>query len=260
MLHVGFFGLAGAISASCFTVDYPVTAFRCNPSQSDACPDGYICCSDDAAAMKGTEVAGVLPFFDGRYNGSDTGVPIFAGNNNGLSTKGLCVESGVLAPGQGLSNAPALGCPVPCNPRWGSEDVNKICGPNSLCCQTVEITVNDCVFDSGSQCWRAATGNDVFDTTVQGLNFPPGGGDPWKATTHETHQDPNGSQCTVFAAGNEAARNACFSALTVADQRGFCLQKSVDVMGCPTKRPGYIDACQQLNLQEGRCSSCSCGG
>lgn len=257
MLHVGFFGLAGAISASCFTVDYPVTAFRCNPSQTDACPDGYICCSDDPSAMKGTDVIGILPEFQNRPVGSDGGVPIFAGNNNALSTKGMCVEDGALPPGAGLIEPPALGCPVPCNPRWGDEDTAKVCGPNSICCQTVEITAQDCVFDG---CWRPADGSDVNDPGVQGLNFPPGTGDPWNATTHDTHQDPGGGQCTAFSLGDPDAKNACFSALTVADQRGFCLSvMPPNVLQCPLDVAGYIDACEQLNIQDGLCGSCSCG-
>jgi hypothetical protein len=252
MLHVGFFGLAGAISASCFTVEYPVTAFRCNPSQTDACPEGFQCCSDDASAMKGTDVGlGVLPSYLQRYSGNDTGIPIFSGSNNVLSTSGLCVESGALPPGGGLIDPGAEGCPVPCNPKWGSSEVEKICGVQSLCCQTVEITVNDCVLDSGNSCWRPAKGDDIFDSTVVGLKFP-AGPDPWAGSTHDTHQDAGGNQCAKFSQGQMGAQNACFSALTVADQRGFCLGKSPAVQFCPLAQGGYLDACDQLNLQEGR--------
>lgn len=246
--HLAFFGLAGAISASCFNVEYPVTAFRCNPSQTDACPDGYICCSDDAAAMSGTEV-GVLPSYTGRPGGE--GVPIFSGINNVLSTSGLCVQDGALPQGAGLVDQGAIGCPVPCNPNWGSNDVGLICGAGAICCQTVEITVNDCVLDSGTSCWRPARGSDIFDPTVVGLKFP-AGPDPWAGSTHDTHQDPGGSQCTAFAQGNMAAQNACFNALTVADQRGFCLATSATVQFCPLAQDAYIDACENLNILEGR--------
>jgi hypothetical protein len=250
MVHVGFFGLAGAISASCFQVEYPVTAFRCNPSQTDACPDGYICCSDDAAAMNGTDT-GVLPRFTGRYSdGNETGTPVFAGLNNVLSTKGLCIETGALPAGAGLVDMGAEGCPVPCNPAWGSSDVGKICGAGAICCQTVEITVNDCVLDD--DCWRPATGQDITNNGVSGVKFPAGAGDPWAGSTHDTHQDPGGAQCEKFAAGNPAAKEACFRALTVGTNRGYCLATSPSVQFCPLAQPGYLDACDGRNLQEGR--------
>jgi hypothetical protein len=169
----------------------------------------------------------------------------------------MCVDEAALEGGGGLIDMGAEGCPVPCNPTWGEDDVASICGANSLCCQTVEIQPEDCVFDSGSECWRPANGNDIFDTTVQGLNFQ--GADPWASTTHETHQDPGGKQCTKFSAGVPGAKDACFHALTVADQRGFCLGKGPNVQICPTAVVGYVDACEQLNITDGRCGSCSCG-
>src|SRR5690606_27744513 len=59
---LGVFGLAAAVAAACVNVDSPDVAFRCAPSQGDsACPDGYICCSDDAAALDG--VAAAFPEF-----------------------------------------------------------------------------------------------------------------------------------------------------------------------------------------------------
>ena len=49
-----------------------------------------------------------------------------------------------------------------------------------------------------------------------------------------------------------AAQTACFNALTVANQRGLCLAVSESVQFCPLAQQTYIDACEQLNLQEGR--------
>jgi hypothetical protein len=250
LVLAGASGVAAAVSASCVP-DYPPIAFQCDPTLSDACPERYLCCSDDPAAMDGTDVSGVLPRYGGRYSGTDTGVPIFSGQNNGLSRRGMCIEEGALQPGvNGLIDPGAAGCPVPCNPNWGSEDVGKVCGANTICCQTVEITINDCVL--ADDCWRPAIGDDIFSGVVQGLKFPLGM-DPWGGGTHDTHQDPGGKQCTAFAAGaGSAALDACYTALGVADQRGFCLGISPQVVACPLKQQAYLDACEQLNLQDGR--------
>jgi hypothetical protein len=242
-------GLGGATAAAsvpiaCVHPVYPEVSFRCSPSAGEPfCPDGYLCCSDDPAA-----VSGDLPGYLGRGAGA---TPYFSGANNGFSSTGLCVEDGLLAPGQGLAEPQAAGCPVPCNPRWSASEVAQVCGASSLCCQTVEMGALDCVLDDG--CWRPARGEDIYAPNVAGSWGQ--GPDPWAPVTHETHQDPGGHGCRAFAQGNAAAEQDCFTQLSVADQRGMCLTLSAKVQACPLTDPGYIDPCERLNIQEGR----SCG-
>ena len=51
LAHLALFIGAASVSHAC-SVNYPETAFRCNPAGDDPrCPEGYICCSDDAAAI-----------------------------------------------------------------------------------------------------------------------------------------------------------------------------------------------------------------
>jgi hypothetical protein len=244
-------GSGGA--AECQTADQQVfptpTGFpaACDPSLGNA-PEGFLCCSDDPAA-----VGGVLPRYLGRYADQvETDTPFHAGVNNARSRHGICLQAEWIPPGAGLVDPGAEGCPVPCNPNWGTDEVGKICGAGAICCQTQELQAADCVLDVGLECWRPAVGTDIADNTVSGDNFPPGSGDPWAADTHATHQDPGGNQCDAFAAGDQNLRTDCFFNLNVADQRGLCLALSPSVQFCPLAQPGYIDPCEQRNLDEGR--------
>lgn len=251
------FGLSTLISTSCVTVDYPDIAFRCNPAKdgSDACPDGYMCCSDDPTAFDGMNAAGVLPAYQNSPGGE--GEPIFSGNNNNLSSTGMCIRDGLLAPGTGLVEPNAQNCPVPCNPNWGAGDVAAVCGGQSLCCQTVEIETTDCVFDSGQNCFRPVNGQDIQTADVVRVDDSGAqvGQVGWAPGDHATMQDPGGENCRTFAAGNMTAQTACFRALNVANARGFCLGISAMVTACPLANPAYIDACEELNTANG--FSCS---
>jgi hypothetical protein len=239
----GFVG-AAAVPLACNPPVYPDVAFRCAPNGGlPNCPDGYQCCSDDPAATTGG-----VPGYTGRAPGD---VPLFSGFNNALSSTGMCVEQGILPPGAGLVDAGAEGCPVPCNPSWGSNDVASVCGVGTICCQTVELNDRDCVLQD--DCWRPAKGDDIFSVDVEGSWGM--GPDPWTPSSHATHQDPGGLSCAAFAQGDPDAEADCFRQLNVADQRGFCLAVSPTVQFCPLAQPGYMDACERRNLQEGR----SCG-
>ena len=246
------FGLLAAMSSfSCVSVDYPDIAFRCNPAKDGdaACPEGYICCSDDPAAYSVQDgvAFGVLPAYAGKPSASDpaAGVPMFSADNNSLSSVGMCIRDGLLDAAAGLIEPGGQGCPIPCNPTWGADAVASVCGGQSLCCQTVEVTESDCVQDSSNGCFRPVTGSQ--DIASGATNWGPG--------VHETAQDPGGLNCIEFAKGSsdpESVQNACYRALSVADSRGFCLQQSETVTRCPLTDPSYIDACEQLNLNAGR--------
>lgn len=219
-------GLGATVASSC-TVNYPTVAFRCNPRQSDNCPDTHFCCSDDPAA-----VGGALPAYMGKAisNGDD---PLFSGTNNLLGTSGMCVRTDDIPVGSGLLEPAALNCPIPCNPTWSRDDVDIVCGPTRVCCQTAELEQSDCVSDGGA--FRPATGADIFGGLTQ-----------WKPGQHATHQDPNGEGCATFAGTNDTSNPAfrgCLEQLTVANQRGFCMAAA----GCPTAAETYIDACEALN-------------
>ncbi len=221
-------GLGAVVATSCINVDYPTVAFRCNPRQSDNCPETHVCCSDDPAA-----VGGVLPDFMGKgIGGSD--VAIFAGINNALGTSGMCVRTDDIPPGSGLLEPNVANCPIPCNPTWSTGDIADVCGGSRVCCQTVAIEPKDCVLDGDT--WRPATGADIPDRTN------------WANGLHATHQDPGGTGCMTFAAGGEPALLDCYSQLTVADQRGFCMALQPGQL-CPTEQPGFLDACTQINMQ-----------
>ncbi|HVH97077.1 MAG TPA: hypothetical protein VM869_00120 [Enhygromyxa sp.] len=262
--HVAIFGIAAAVSSSC-TVNYPVTAFRCSPGGTDpSCPstkDGnYICCSDDPTALLITETGIddlVTPDYQGR---GGEGTPIFSGGNNPLSKSGMCVKEGSVPVTGALADANASGCPVPCNPTWNTEDIESVCGDNTICCQTVELDPADCVLDplvGSSGCWRPATGYDI-EGVGTGSDLT-----NWGGTAHRTHQDPSGTNCEAFVAGipsslleeenltSEDVKRECYRRLTVANQRGFCLG-GADVNFCPLAQPAYRDACEQKNDAEGR--------
>ncbi len=253
LVHCAAFGAAVLVSTACQPPDYPATAFRCSPAGSEPCPDGYICCSDDPAALDLDALdAAVLPKYQGR---GGIGTPIFSGGNNSLSISGMCIAEGAVPIEGALADVGAQGCPVPCNPNWVNADVEEVCGSNTICCQTVELEPEDCVLDPGlgdGGCYRPVTGMDI--TGLGGLDIT-----SWKGTQHATHQDPSGTNCKVFVAGVSQSvldakgitaaelQSACFRRLTVADARGFCLGKSPNVSACPLTRPDYRDACDQLN-------------
>ncbi|MEM6296427.1 MAG: hypothetical protein AAGA54_34490 [Myxococcota bacterium] len=224
-------GLGATVATSCIDVDYPIVAFRCNPRQSDNCPETHFCCSDDPAS-----VDGALPEY--QNSGISGGVPYFSGLNNGLGTSGMCVQTSEIPSGSGLFEAAAANCPIPCNPTWGDDDTRAVCGNDRVCCQTVELEPTDCILDGDT--WRPVTGVDFAE-----------GRSRWEAASHETHQDPGGSGCITFAQGvtdiNDPALRGCVEQLSVADQRGFCMALAAG-QGCPTDDPGYINACDQINM------------
>lgn len=231
----------------------------CDPSSPDVCEAaGGLCCSDDPAALSLIDPAAqVLPKYQGR---AGEGTPIFSGANNPLSRRGLCVAEGSVPPADALADINAQGCPVPCNPRWSAVDIATICGPARVCCQIVELQFEDCVIDlalGNSGCWRPVIGDDIAG--LGGLDAT-----SWSSSAHATHQDPSGTSCQTFVAGippsvldssgvtAQELLIACFRRLGVADIRGHCSAANA----CPFADPGYIDACEQRNLDEGR-SGCT---
>jgi hypothetical protein len=251
--YVATFAIAATFSGACINVNYSDTAFRCNPTQQgDACPEDFFCCSDDPTTVGGL-----------RY---------FSGDNNNLSSSGMCIRSSVVNSGQaGLPN----GCPVPCNPKWDVGTKEAVCGASSvaLCCQTTSLEPEDCIFDVGLQCFRPVNGNDTsmvascpeaeLQARLQATGYDISLArcqSSWSRSAHVTHQDPgvSGGQsaCNTFAAAGVTDFWSCVSTLTVADQRGFCLTKSPDVQICPTDLSDAdkiangipLDACTQMNL------------
>lgn len=259
LAHTVVFGVAILVSSSC-GVSYPPTAFRCSPGgDSPNCPTEsgatYQCCSDDPAALDLNDIsAAVTPDYQGR--GGD-GTPLFSGGNNPLSKSGMCVKVGSVPPALALADINAQGCPVPCNPDWGSGDLADVCGGGTICCQTTEIEFEDCVLDPNmgdNGCYRPVTGTDIKGTgSSTDLTS-------WAGTQHKTHQDPSGTNCEVFVAGLPASAlkngdspadvlRACYRRLTVANKRGFCLGGGPGVF-CPLAQPTYRDACEQRNDAE----------
>nr|WP_255216046.1 hypothetical protein [Pseudenhygromyxa sp. WMMC2535] len=231
--------------------DYPSTGFRCRPSDgASACPDSkdYLCCSDDPAALDLNDLeAYVLPNYQ---NSNGTGTPLFSASANNLGTSGMCIESGTV-PSDAAILTGAIGCPMPCNPTWGDSDISAVCGEGAVCCQTIELEPEDCALDPAlgdNGCYRPVTGNDI--TNFGGLNVS-----TWLTTDHATHQDPLGKGCKTFVAATtlpdgvseSAVEEACYRRLSVADQRGFCLGATA----CPLDNPGYVDACDELNIANG---------
>lgn len=220
------------VASSCISVDYPVVSFRCDPGQSDNCPEAYFCCSDDPAAE-----GGALPDFL-QKNISGGATPYFAGANNALGSSGMCVDRSRVPTASGLFESAALNCPIPCNPTWQPDEIDVVCGADRVCCQTTEIEAKDCVM--GEDGLRPVTGADIGTLTN------------WAGAEHATHQDRNGSVCVALAvaAGADAAAFQdhpvfvdCIAQLTVADQRGFCIALGAGE-ACPTAQPTYQDACE----------------
>lgn len=222
-------GLGATVASSCISVNYPTVAFRCNPRQSENCPDTHLCCSDDPAAQ-----GGALPAYEGK--GVEGATAIFSGTNNSLGTAGMCVRTDDIPAGSGLIEFAAANCPIPCNPTWDQADKDAICGNTRVCCQTVELDPADCVMGDDGM-WRPVSGADIPDLTN------------WGPDRHATHQDPGGTGCRTFAGGDMASDlfNDCVSNLSVADQRGFCMALAPS-QACPTEAPGYLDACTQINM------------
>ena len=230
-------GLGAVVATSCIGVDYPLVAFRCNPKQESNCPDTHFCCSDDPAAPGGAK-----PDYMGKnIDGGEK--PYFSGENNGLGVSGMCVDVDQIA-GQGLMEFAAVNCPIPCNPTWDDAWIDDVCGNTRVCCQTVELEQKDCVLDPDTNMYRPVSGDDI------GVTNPNTGAviTQWRPNDHVTHQDPNGSSCLALAMGNQNSElfQDCVRQLTVANQRGFCMQLAAG-QGCPTNQPGYVDACTQLN-------------
>jgi len=259
LAHAAVFGLAAIVSSSC-QVDYPTTAFRCSPNgDSPTCPtqggDTYVCCSDDPAALELDAIdVEVTPKYTGR---GGVGIPLFSGGNNSLSTSGMCVKEGSVPPAGALADVNAQGCPVPCNPNWGSDDLSDVCGADAICCQTTEIGPEDCILDpelGDSGCWRPVQGDDI-----EGLGGL--GATDWGGADHKTHQDPVGMNCGVFVDGlpqnildakgltSKDVLRACYRRLGVADSRGYCLGGAGQI--CPLAQPAYRDACEQMNDAQG---------
>jgi len=199
----------------------------CAP-RSDPGVNGYRCCSDDPAA-----VGGGLPAYEGM--GIEGGAPYFSEANNEVSLFGQCVRVGDLV-GQGLIAAGVEGCPIPCNPTWDAGSIQTICGPARVCCQTVQLRDQDCVIDETTGLSRPTSGDDIGILTA------------WRPGDHATHQDPNGDGCSGIAGGdtNGPIFLDCVRALSVADQRGFCMALGAG-QSCPTEEPGYVDACEARN-------------
>jgi len=200
----------------------------CNPSV-DPGVNGYRCCSDDPAA-----VGSALPDYQGR-NIPSADQPYFSGANNDLSDSGQCIRVGDIA-GQGLQEAAAMDCPIPCNPTWPSASINSVCGQARVCCQTTPLGPGDCVQDASTGLWRPVNGDDIGELTQ------------WRPSDHETHQDPNGTSCLSLAGGDASSSNFqdCVRQLSVADQRGFCMALGAGQL-CPAEDPAYVDACEMLN-------------
>lgn len=219
-------GLGAVVATSCIGVDYPLVAFRCNPRQENNCPDTHFCCSDDPAAEGGNK-----PSYTGKDIADPVGDPYFSGNNNAVGTSGMCVRVDDI-PGQGLMDFAALNCPIPCNPTWDADWITDVCGPARVCCQTVEMEEADCINDNGTV--RPVTGADIGTFTS------------WRPADHATHQDPNGDGCLGLALGDNTSPvfQDCVRQLSVANQRGFCMQLGAG-QACPADQPTFVDACTQ---------------
>ena len=228
-------GLGAVVASSCVTVNYPTIAFRCNPKQSENCPESHYCCSDDPAAEDGR-----LPAYHASVPSSRAGTPLFSGVNNGLSTTGMCVNLDDVPCDLSLGQPDGTGCsfpncPIPCNPTWDAADISAVCH-GQQCCQTVQLEPEDCVLEDGV--WRPVTGRDIGRGGIQ----PP---TQWRSTDHATHQDPNGRSCSTISGSGDLSNpgfRACVDQLTVANQRGFCMPV------CPAPPPVGPDACELLNM------------
>lgn len=214
---------------------YGTVAFQCIPRReavaNGVCPSSYSCCSSDPSTHGGQR-----PDFDARDVA--IGMPYFAGPNNNLGTRGMCVHLESVREELSLTVNEAQGCPIPCNPTWDADDIEATCGEGLECCQTAAIEPNDCIQDDPEdpQSWRPVRSSDILE-----------GRTDWAPARHQTHQDPSGSACQSFAtdAGglDDPGFAACTEALTVADQQGYCGRIAY---GCAQDEG--LDACQQINM------------
>lgn len=236
--YVAIFCVGAVTSVSCFEPEFGNPSFRCSPSglpkdEAD-CPDDQKCCSDDPASTGGK----IPNYFKPTTVDATYGTPLFSGNNNPLSTSGMCVKTG------GFPSPFPSGCPIPCDPTWDVKVQTEICGDPAMskCCQMQELDPNkDCVLDNNV--WRAVTGADI-GTEFSGVR------ETW-GPLHSTNQDPDGLGCMAFAAGggtfSEAALNDCLDQLTVANRRGFCY--------APTECPCIEDVCALKNGAAPKCGA-----
>jgi hypothetical protein len=227
---------------------------RCDPSTDAPCATfGNVpCCSDDPAAL---DLAALESFVTPLYQGGGgIGTPIFSGGNNPLSRSGYCLAEQTPI-GVALDEVNAQGCRVPCNPTWSFADIELICGPAARCCQTVELEPADCVLDPGlgdNGCFRPVVGSDIVGLGSTNLTN-------WASTDHATHQDPSGLNCEMFVSGLPLADLMltadqvlleCYKRLAVANQRGSCFDIT-ELDSCPLAAPDYVDACEQINTDQG---------
>ena len=188
--------------------------FTCEPAgpEQPPCPDGYNCCSDDAAY--------VGPF------------RLFSAEANERSYSGLCVNQYDIPEGSGLGK-----CPIPCNPRWPQDSIDEACGEVRVCCQTQELVEADCTFDEARGQWRPMDGRDAEAAFLAGVERWGDG----------THQDPEFESCEAFAGSRDNPMFLeCLRTLTVANQRGYCMTLRPG-QPCPTEKDDYIDACGAMN-------------
>jgi hypothetical protein len=229
---------------------------RCDPSVDDPCATfgSVSCCSDDPAALDLTE-SGLEAFVTPSYQGrGGEGTPLFSGGNNPLSRFGYCLAEET-PPTVRLDDINAQGCRAACNPTWSTNDIDAVCGPAALCCQTIELEPEDCVLDlelGGAGCYRPVTGSDIAGVGSTDLTN-------WASIAHATHQDPSGLNCEVFVSGlpladlglsGQEVLIECYRRLTVANQRGSCFD-ATELAGCPFAGADYVDACEQLNIDNG---------
>jgi hypothetical protein len=130
--------------------------------------------------------------------------------NNADSTSGMCVRTDEIPASGALQEQAAFRCPIPCNPTWDSGDIAMVCGADRVCCQTVELGPNDCITVDGVR--RPVTGADAPQYTQ------------WRGAEHDTHQNPTGKICEKYGAANSTTWRDCVDQLSVANQRGFCMQ------------------------------------
>ena len=176
----------------------------CHPNDYDGQPEDAACCSDDPATVGGLDPR--YPLLDMR--GPGTATPLFSDVNNEWAEFGTCVHN------VELPRVDPAGCSTPCNPRWDAETVAAICG-FGLCVQHQAVSVDDCIEVDGVR--RPVRGSDMVDP------------EDWIVERSGTRQDPELKRCRAYAAegATPAERDArlrqCVDALTVADQRGFCI-------------------------------------
>lgn len=243
-LYCAVFGVSALVTANCISVNYSDVPFRCMPSMgANNCPDGYICCSDDPAALDfdedGDPEGTFLPGYGDHAGKDGYATPIFSGENNNRGSSGMCVREGSVNSDVALTEAEAVGCPIPCNPHWDDDELESVCGEKAACCPTVPLESEDCVLDDRTDCYRPVTGLDIGDQT------------DWSSKAHATHQDPGGKGCEELDSGKGDKWRACLQRLTVADSRGFCvgLADTPGGEGCPE----MVDACEELNAQRDGC-------